>query len=256
MWRAVSWHSGGMTPRAFCRAKRLFTELVPALVELAFVLVGPFFGHVVGGMCGAGREVGKERLVGCQRLLLRDPCHGLVGHVLHEVVALFGRLLWIDRRGPFVDRRVPLVRLAAEEAIEILEAAATRRPGIKRSDRARLPHRHFVTLAELRGRITVELQRPCQRRHGVWQHRTITRRAAGNLGYPAHAGGMVVAPGQQRLAGRRAESGGVEAIVLQAVCCQLLRVRSLAGATEGAGRAKPSIVKQDEQDIGRPLWGT
>ena len=234
----------------------LLAELVPALVELALVLVGPFRRHVVRGVGGAGREVGEERLVGRQRLLLRDPGHGLVGHVLHEVVALFGRLLWIDRRGAFVDRRVPLVRLAAEEAIEILEAAAARRPGIERSDRAGFPHRHFVALAELRRGVAVELQRPCQRRNGVREHRAITRRAAGDLGDAAHAGGMVVAPGQQRLAGRRAEGGGVEAVVFQAVRGQLLRGRRLAGAAEGARRAKPCIVKQDEQDIRRAFRGT
>ncbi len=256
MWRAVSWHSGGMTPKSLLPREGLVAELVPALVEFALVFVGPFLRHVVRGMGGAGREVGEERLVGCQRLLLRDPCHGLVGHVLHEVVALFGRLLRFDRRGPFVNRRVPLVRLAAEEAIEILEAAAARWPGVERSDRAGFPHRHFVALAELRGRVAVELQRPCQRRNGVREHRAITRRAAGDLGDAAHAGGMVVAPGQHRLTGRRAEGGGVEAIVLQPVRGELLRVRRLAGAAEGARGAKPRIVEQDEQDIRRALWGT
>ena len=129
----------------------LLAQLVPALVELALVLVGPFLGHMVGRVGRAGREVDEERLVGRQRLLLRDPGHGLVGHVLHEVVALFGRLLGLDRRGALVERRVPLVRLAADEAVEVFEAAAARGPGVERPDRARLPHRHFVALAELRG---------------------------------------------------------------------------------------------------------
>ena len=216
LWRGVSWQSGGMTPSFFCRAKRLFAQLVPALVELALVLVGPLLGHVVRRVGRAGREVDEERLVGCQRLLLRDPGHRLVGHVLHEVVALFGRLLRLDRRGAFVQRRVPLVRLAADEAVEVLEAAAARGPGVERSDRARLPHRHFVALAELRRGVAVELQRPRERRHGVGQHRAVARRAGGDLGDAAHAGGVVVAPGQQRLPRRRAEGGGVEAVVLQA----------------------------------------
>ena len=72
----------------------------------------------------------------------------------------------------------------------------------------------------------------------------------------AHAGGVVVAPGQHRLTGRRAEGGGVEAIVLQPVRGQLLRVRRLAGAAEGARGAEPCIVNQDEQDIRRAFRGT
>ena len=83
----------------------LFAQLVPALVELALVLVRPFLRHVVRRVGGAGREVDEERLVGNERLLLADPVDRLVGHVLHEVIALFGRLLHFDRRGAFVERR-------------------------------------------------------------------------------------------------------------------------------------------------------
>ena len=41
----------------------LFAQLVPALVELALVLVGPLLGHVVGRVGRAGREVDEEGLV-------------------------------------------------------------------------------------------------------------------------------------------------------------------------------------------------
>ncbi len=187
-------------------AKRLlpgdgfFAQLVPALVEFALVLVGPLLGHMVRRVGRARREVDEERLVGRQRLLLRDPGHRLVGHVRHEVVALFGRLLRLDRRRALIERRIPLVRLAADEAVEVLEAAAAGRPCVERSDRARLPHRHFVAFAELRGRVAVELQGPRERRDRVGQYRVVARRAGGDFGDAAHAGGVVVAPGQQRLA--------------------------------------------------------
>ena len=90
-------------------------QLVPALVELALVLVGPFLGHVVRGVAGARREIHEERLVGHQRLLLARPLDRLAGHVVGEVIALLGRLLRFDGRGALVDRRVPLVGLAADE---------------------------------------------------------------------------------------------------------------------------------------------
>ncbi len=74
----------------FLPREDLLAQLVPALIELAFVLVSPLFGHVVWRMGGARREVHEERLVGHQRLLLAHPGDRLVGQVFGEVVALLG----------------------------------------------------------------------------------------------------------------------------------------------------------------------
>ena len=153
--------------------KGLFAQLVPALVELALVLVRPLLRDVVRRVGRARREVDEERLVGDERLLLPDPADGLVGHVLHEVIALFGRLLHFDRRGALVERGIPLVRLAADEAVEVFKAAAARGPGVERAGRAGLPHGDFMTFAELRRGVAVQLQRPGNRRHGVGQHRAV-----------------------------------------------------------------------------------
>ena len=242
-----------MTPSFFCRAKVSSRSLSQPPIELALVLVGPLLRHVVRRVRRAGREVDEERLVGREALLLPDPGNRLVGHVLDQVVALFGRLLRLDRRGALVERRVPLVGLAADEAVEVLEAAAARRPGVERSGRARLPDRHFVALAELRGGVAIQLQRPRQRRHRVGQHRAVARRTGGNLGDAAHANGMVVAAGQQRLARGRAQRGGVEASEFQPARCQFLRGRCLAGPAKGAGRAEADVVDQDDQDVGSTL---
>ena len=253
MWRARELAVGGDDAELLLAGEGLFAQLVPALIELALVLVGPFLRHVVRRVRRAGREVDEERLVGGETLLLADPANRLVGHVLHQVVALFGRLLRLDRRGALVERRVPLVGLAADESVEVLEAAAAGRPGIERAGRARLPDRHFVALAELRGGVAVQLQRPRQRRHRVGQHRAVARRAGGNLGDAAHAHGMVVAAGQQRLARGRAQRGGVEAGELQPARCQFFRGRCLAGPAKGAGRAEADVVDQDNQDVGSTL---
>ena len=64
---------------------------------------------------------------------------------------------------------------------------------------------------------------------------------------------MVVAAGQQRLAGRRAQRGGVEAVVLQAVRGEHLEVRRLARTAEGARRAETDVIDQDDKHIGRAL---
>ncbi len=236
--------------------ERRFAQLVPAVVELALVLVGPFRWHVVRRVRGAGREIDEERLVRRQRLLLADPRHRLVGHVGHEVVALFRRLLHFDRRGPFIKRRIPLVRLAADEPVEILEAAASRGPCIERPDRARLPDRDLVALAELRRAIAVQLERAGDRRGGVGKHGAVAGRAAGDLGDAAHADRVVVASGQQRLAGWRAQRGGVKAIVLQSAGGQSLGGGRLAGTAEGARRTEARVVEQDDQNVGCALWRT
>ena len=201
----------------------------------------------------AGRKVDEERLVRGETFLLSDPGNRLVGHVLDQVVALLGRFLRLDRRGPLVERRVPLVGLAADEAVEILEAATAGRPGVERSGRTRFPDRHFVALAELRGGVAIQLQRLRQRRHRVGQHRAVARRARRNLGDAAHAHGVVVAAGQQGLPRRRAERGGVEAGELQPARGQLLRGRRLTGPAKGAGRAEADVVDEDNQHVGSAL---
>ncbi len=209
--------------------ERLLAQLVPALVELALVLVGPLLRHVVRRVGRPRREVGEERLVGHQRLLLADPLGRLRREVVVEVVALLRRLVRLDRRGALVERRVALVRLAAEEAVEVLEAHAGR-PLPVRPHRARLPHRHLVALAELRGAVAVELQDLGQRGGGVRPDRVVARRRRRQLGDVAHPDRVVVAAGQQRRAGRRAQRRRVEAGVLQPVGGESLEVRRAARA--------------------------
>ena len=254
-WRAVSSQSSGMTPSFFCRAKVSSRSLSQPWSNLPLYLSA----HSLGTWCGAcvapGAKYTKNGLSAASAFCWRDPGDRLVGHVRHEVVALFGRLLRLDRRRAFVERGIPLVGLAADEAVEVFEPAAAGRPCVERPDRARLPHRHLMALAELRGRVAVELQRPRQRRDRVRQHRTVARRGGRDLGDAAHAGGMMIAPGQQRLPRRRAERGRVEAGVLESVCRQPFGIRRLAGAAEGARRAEPDIVEQDDQTFGAPLGG-
>jgi hypothetical protein len=134
----------------------LRADRVPALVELALVLVGPLGRDVMRGVRRPRGEVDEERLVGHERLLLVHPPDRLVGHVLGEVVALFRRLVGLDRRRALVDGREVLVRLAAEEAVEVLEASAAGRPRVEGTHRAGLPDRHLVALAELRRRVAVQ----------------------------------------------------------------------------------------------------
>ena len=230
----------------------LFPQLVPALVELALVLRRPLRRHVVRGVGRPRREVHEEGLVGHERLLPAHPLDGVVGQVLGEVIALFGGLVQLDRRGAFVERGVVLVGLGADEAVEVLEAAAGR-PGVVRAGGAGLPTRHFVALAELGGGVAVQLERLGQRGAGLGADRAVAGRRGGHLGDAAHADRVVVAPGQQRLARRRAQRGGVEAVVLQPVRRQPLGGRRVARAAEGGRGAEAHVVDQDDQHVGRAL---
>ena len=95
--------------------------LVPAVVELAFVLVGPLREDVVRAVACPGRPVHQERLVGRERLVPLDPGEPLVDHVFGQVVFLAVRRL--DGVEVFVRAGVP--------------TATFRRPGSRRSSRTR-----------------------------------------------------------------------------------------------------------------------
>ena len=100
--------------------QRLFAHLVPAAVKLTFVLGDPFLRHMMRRVRGAGREVHEEWFVRRQRLLKLHPGDRVVGHVGHEVVA--GIVRRLDPVQAFVEAWRPLVGLAADEAVELVEA--------------------------------------------------------------------------------------------------------------------------------------
>ena len=68
-------------------------QRIPAVVELAFVFVGPFLEDMVRPMRGAGRPVHQEGLVGRKRAMPAHPGDGLVGHVFAQMVLLIMRRL-------------------------------------------------------------------------------------------------------------------------------------------------------------------
>ncbi|CKT39709.1 Uncharacterised protein [Mycobacterium tuberculosis] len=144
-------------PEFLLPGEGFLSQCVPAHIEAAPVLVGPLPRNVVGRVGGARGEVHEERPVGGQCLLLSDPAEGLVGHVRHEMVTLLGRAVHLDRRGALVQTRIPLVSLATDKPVEVFETTAAAGPRVERPDRAGLPDRDFVALAELGGVVAVEL---------------------------------------------------------------------------------------------------
>ena len=253
--RAVSSASGGITPSSFWRANVSSRNASQPWSNLPLYFADHSVGHVVRRVRRARREVDEERLVAHQRLLLADPLDRLVGHVLGEVVALLRRLLGLDRGRALVDRRVVLVRLPADEAVEVLEAAAAGRPRVERAERARLPHRHLVALAELRGRVAVQLQRLGQRRAGVRADRVVARRRGRDLRDPAHADRVVVAAREQRRARRRAERGRVEAVELEPSPASRSAVGVWQGPPKALEQPKPASSIRTIRTFGAPAGG-
>ena len=235
--------------------ERLLAQHIPPGRKPTTVAIRPLLVDLVRRVGGTRRVVDEERLVGHERLLLPHPADGLVGHVLGEVVPLLRGRRRLDRRGPLVEAWVVLVGLATDEAVEVLEPAS-RWPAVERSHLARLPDRHLVALAELSRAVAVEQQRLGQRRSIVGPHRAVPRSRGRQLGDRAHPDRVMVAAGQQRLPGRRAESRGVEPGELQAGCGKPVSVRSGARPPERARRPEADVIQQDDQHVGCTLWRT
>ena len=196
------------------------------------------------------REVDERRLLRRQGFLVLDPGHRLVGHVGHEVVVrVVGQF---DHGRAVVQERRPLVRLAADEAVELVEALVGR-PAVEGTGDAGFPCGRLVPLAERRRGIAIEPQGFGQRRSGVRNLAGGAGQTGRHLGDEGHVHRVVVASGLERRAGRRTQRGGVEVVVAQALLCQRIQGRHRDRATERRRYAEAHVVDQHDDDIGRAL---
>ena len=229
--------------------ERRLAHLVPAGVEAALVLVDPLLGHVVRRMRRARREIHEERLVRRESLLELHPGDGLVGHVGHEVVARLVR--GRDPGQAVVEARVPLVGLAADEAVELVEARAGR-PAIGRPGGADLPRRRLVVLPEEARAVAVQPQHLRERRDLGRSRAGVAGKGRGDLGDAAHVVHVVVAAGEEGRPRGRAERRGVELVVAQAPARQLVRRRHAHGSAEGARHPEAHVVHQHDDARSAP----
>ncbi len=234
--------------------ENLLAKLVPALVEEVHVadLLHPFLGRVMRRVRGAGRVLDEERLVGHRLVDAIEVVDGVVGHAGDQVPARLA-LEGIDLGGVAEQVRLPLVRIAAHEAVEILEAHAGR-PLVKRPDLAGGKRRRVVILAEPRGGVAVIEQNPPDGGLVLGDDAVVAGETRGLLGDHAETGRVMVAPGDERGARRRAERGGVDVVVAQAVIRDAIHRRRRDDAAEGARHAESGVIRDDEQDVGR-LFG-
>ena len=233
--------------------KDRFAQLFPAVVEQVqrADLVNPFLGWVVRRVRGAGHVIDEEGLLRRQRLRLSHVLDRLVGHRRLHVpagIALEGE----DRRRVAEQVRLPLAGVAADKAVEVLETHAVRplpeRPGL-----AVREERRVVILAEPRGRVAVVPQDGADGALLDRDDRVVTGEAGRDLADHAEAHRVVVAPGNQRRARRRAQRGRVEVGVTQPGLGDAVQRRGRDDAAEGAGRAEAVVVGHDQQHVGRLL---
>ena len=130
--------SGGTTPSSCCRCEGELALPVPAVRELAAVLVGPALRHLERRVRRAEGEVGEPRLVRRVGADVAHPVLRLVDEVLGQVVALGRGRRRVDERRALDEGGLELARLATEEAVEAVEALAGR-PAVERARRRSAP---------------------------------------------------------------------------------------------------------------------
>ena len=227
----------------------LLAQRVPALVELAAVLLAPLHRHLMRCVRAPGRVVDEPRF----RLVLRpdgvQPLGGLVGQVVRPVVLLAVRALRdAERRVVLRDHGVVLTRLAAEDAPEVIESPRVR-PAVKRPGCALEVIGGQVPLAEAGGAVAVALERPDERSAVLRNRGRVARERARQLADRPEPHRVVVAAGQQRGPGGRAQRRDVEAVVREPLFADPRHVRRRHGAAERRRVAETRVVDQDEQDV-------
>src|SRR5262249_41857649 len=140
--------------------------------------------------------------------------------------------------------RLPLIGVAADETVEVLEAHAGR-PLVERTDLARRERRRVVVLAEPRRGVAVFEQDSTDRRLVLRNDAVVTRKAARLLGDHAEAGRVMIASGDERSAGRRAQRGREHAVIAQAVIGYALHRGRRDYAAESARHAETRIIGDD-----------
>ena len=146
----------------------------------------------------------------------------------------------------------PLVGLAADEAVELVEAG-TRRPTLDRTGDRDLPWWRLVVLAERGGAIAVHAQSLGQGRDAPGAHPGVPWKGGSQLHNRTGVVRVVVVASEQRRAGGAAQRGRVKAVVFQSVRRHLLQRGHPDRAAERAGVAEADIIDQHNHHVGRTL---
>src|SRR5262249_5720296 len=207
---------------------------------------------MVWRMRSAGGVVQEPGFVGCQRVLHLHPGDRLVGQIVIENIIGFSEVR-LDWSCVFVQCRMPLVAVAAEETVKILKAQ-TAGPQSKRPRLARHPVGHVVHLAEPRSVVTV-FSKDLTDRTAAARHQGVVARITGRkFCDDAARATVMITSGDERSSCRRAQRGCVEGIISKPLVGKALEGGGLNRTAERAARAKPDVIGQDQQNVRGSLW--
>ncbi len=233
-------------------AERPLAVGLVAVVELALVLVGPLRRDVMRRVIGPRAEPGEPGPRRSRNLDVADHLDRVVRQILGEVVALLRLVRLVDQAVVLDQRRIPVVRLAPEEAVEAIPALVERPVRLRRAG-VGLLDRHVVVLADPErapAGLAHHLGESSALRRDVPVRPWESRRGLGDAGHPVL---VVVAPGQEARARWRAERRCVPLRVRQAVVGEALQGRHLDPAAVGRPGSHAGVVVEHDEDVRRPL---
>ena len=200
----------------------------------------------------SGGEVQEERLGGRHLFGVGDHRRGLLHQVRCEVVALLGRRLGFGLRIVAHQFGVVLVGVAAEEPVISLETPPQRPPVIRPGGRHRLLGRQvpFPDAVGVVATALKDLRQESVLERDIAVGPGITGRSIGQAGQMVR---VVVAPGEDARARRRAQRSGVHIRKEQPFGRQCIDIRCRDRASVTAKVAETHIVDHDEHDVGSAL---
>ncbi len=158
----------------------------------------------------------------------------------------------LDRVEILDEARFPLRCLTREKAVKIVEAKPLAGgPVRERPHRRGFGGRRVVPLTERRRFEAVVTQHLSEGRRSARDHARITVPVERALGDRTVANPVMVAPCQQRRAGRRANRRRVECVVTNARVGDARERRRVDRSPVGVGQAEADVVEQDNQNVGR-----
>src|SRR5205807_527922 len=174
------------------------------------------------------------------------PTERLVRHIDSEVVIRIVRRLHSD--GSIENSGRPLIGLATDETVELIEAGM-RRPPVHWSGDRDLPWRRFVILAKRSGAISIQSQNLCHWCYALRAYAGISRKRSGEFHDGAGIVHVMVATGQQRSASRRTKRSRMKIVITQAGGRELFRCLHFAGSTKRARLSEADVVQQNDDDV-------
>ncbi len=182
----------------------LIARGIPAHVEFALELRNPFGRRVVRRVGAARCVIKEEGLIRGEFIELVHVVDGVVRHRSDQVPARLAHI-GMDRGGVANEiARLPLVGFAAHEAVEIIEPHADG-PLIEWTGLTGLERGRVVILAKPRGRVAVVLKDRADGRLVPGDDAVVAGITRRDFRDDAKTNRMVVAPGDQGRARRRAQ---------------------------------------------------